>query len=56
MITKRKVILRLRKSLIGSFAVPFDGFCKIFFYTIASGIENPKCKLRLIISLFSSFA
>ena len=48
--------MRLCISLISSFTQPYNGFCKIFFYTIASGIEKPKCKLRLIISLFSSFA
>ena len=41
--------------MIGSFAVPFDGFCKIFFYTIAVVIVKTKVKLSLRMSLFSGF-
>lgn len=42
-------------SLISGFAIPFNSFREIFFYVIAVEVANPKGKLSLRISLFSSF-
>lgn len=47
--------MRLCKSLISSFAQPFNGFCEIFFYSIAFAIANPKVILGFCISLPGGF-
>lgn len=39
--------------LIGGFAIPYDGFQEIFFYSIEVG--NPKVILSLCISLLGGF-
>ena len=43
--------MRLCKSLNSGFTKPFNGFCGIFFYTIAVVIRNPKIKLSFRKSL-----
>lgn len=47
--------MRFRKSLIGSFTEPFNGFREIFFYAIAVIVENPKVILSFHKSLIGSF-
>ena len=41
--------------MISSFTEPYNGFCKIFFYTIAVVITKRKVILRLRRSLIGSF-
>ena len=47
--------MRLRKSLIGSFTEPFNGFREVFFYALAVIVGNPKVILRQRNSLNSGF-
>lgn len=48
--------MRLRKSLISGFAIPYNGFREVFFYAITVVITNPKIILRQCISLIGGFA
>ena len=43
-------------SLIGGFAIPYNGFREIFFYAIAVVVTKPKVKLCLCKSLIGGFA
>ena len=44
-----------RKSLIGSFTEPYNGFREIFFYAITFEITNSKHTLRICNFLISGF-
>lgn len=41
--------------LIGSFTVPYNGFCEIFFYSLTVGITISKVILRQCKSLIGGF-